>query len=781
MDKKYSKDTDLKEIITPYLHRWKYFVGFVLLMLILAIYFIKSTAPVYKAQTSVLIKDAKNMSSASGDFGILQSLGGFGGMGTNSIENEIGIFQSKSIIEDVLKDFNFQTPVFSKQTFYNLELYKNTNPYVIHVIQEKKDADLPKKPIYISTKNNEIVLSCTEWEDEIKSTFDKTISLPFAVIMISKNPNYVVSKDIKMDNVFFTYNDYESTVTQYQEMLEVDLLDKEGTIISISANFKNKEKAKDFLNRLVVQYNIYASKDKNIESKKTKDFIDNRITLISKELGNVESQKEGFKSSNNIVDLATEARISLQQKEQSKAQLLEIGTQIELNRILQGALNRKGSSDVLPLNIGLENEAAAKVIQEYNALVLQKNKYLENATPDHPLVRETTQQIEQIKSSLAQSLQKNVTSLELARNKVEDQLGASQNNIGKIPTQEKLFRNIERQQQIKENLYLLLLQKREEAAISLEITADKARTIDKAFIYKKPVAPKKVLILLFFLILGFFIPFAIIYIKELLQTSIVKRSDITKATLNPILAEIPRLKSKESSLISFNDISPMAEAFRIFATNLKFMLGKNDDVQTIMVTSSVKGEGKTFVSANLSIVLASGRSRVLVVGADVRNPQLQRYNPSMKLAKGLSEFLGGEDLPLNEIIHPSGYNENCDFLYSGAIPPNPTDLLENGRLEVLLHQIKELKKYKYIILDTAPLMLVTDSFIIVDKSDVVVYVTRANVTEKVYLEFMNEAVANKKLLNVGIVLNGVEEDNFGYGNKYGYGYHADKKKWWKRG
>jgi len=199
-----------------------------------------------------------------------------------------------------------------------------------------------------------------------------------------------------------------------------------------------------------------------------------------------------------------------------------------------------------------------------------------------------------------------------------------------------------------------------------------------------------------------------------------------------------------------------------------------------MITSSVKGEGKTFISTNLSIILASARNKVLVIGADIRNPQLQRYNPSMKMAKGLTEFLGGEELSLADIIHPSGYNENCDFIYSGSIPPNPTDLLENGRLEVLLEMLKAEKRYKYIVLDTAPMLLVTDSFLIADKADAIVYVTRSEVTENSYIEFLNNSYKDHKIKNVGIVINGMKESNFGYGNKYGYGYHADeKRKWWQ--
>ncbi|RZJ48943.1 MAG: polysaccharide biosynthesis tyrosine autokinase, partial [Flavobacterium sp.] len=743
------------------------------------VYYIKSSAPVYKAQTSVLIKDAKNMTAASGDVGVLQSFGGFSGMGTNSIENEIAVFKTKTIIEDVLKDLNFQTPIYAKQTLNNIELYGDTSPYIINVIQEKNDAQLPKKPIWIKSKGNEIILSSDEWEKNITTSYNTTTNLPFAILMIRKNPKFKAPKKIELSETYFEYNNFEETVNYFQEALAADLLDKDGTIINISVNFENKEKAKDFLNGLVRQYNSYAIQDKNLESKKTKDFIDRRIVLISKELGSVETEKEGYKSANNMVDLPTEAGINLQLKEQSKAQLLEIGTQLELNRILKSSLNKKGLGDVLPLNIGLESEAASQAIQQYNALVLQRNKYLESATPDNPLVQNANNEIAELKSSLSQSLQKNVTSLELAKTKVESQLGGSVQMINKIPTQEKLFRSIERQQQIKENLYLLLLQKREEAAISMEIASEKARVIDRAFVMSKPVAPRKLVILGAFAAVGLLMPFAFIYLKEILQSTINRRDDVTKLTKLPVIAEIPQLKNKENPLVSFNDVSPMAEAFRIFVTNLKFLLPGKNETQIILVTSSVKGEGKTFVSTNLSIILASARDKVLVIGADVRNPQLQRYNPTMKSVKGLTEFLSGEEISTNEIIHPSGYNENCDFIYSGSIPPNPTDLLQNGKLQELLAEIKSQNKYKYIVLDTAPLLLVTDSFIIADISDVIVYVTRAEVTEESYIEFLNNSVEENKLKNVGIVLNEVKESNFGYGNKYGYGYGAQEKKWWQ--
>lgn len=779
MDNKNNKDINIKELINPYLKKWKYFVGMVFLMGLLAFFYIKSKSPIYKAQTSVFIKDAKKM-SAAGDMSMLQGLGGLTGMGTNSIENEVGVFESKTIIEDALKEHNFQISLYSKQILNDVELYGITSPYIFNIIREKKDEELPKKPIYIKTNGSQITLSSKEWKKDIVTTFNKTISLPYAIIMISKNPSFKAPKKVEMSELYFYYSDFENTVDNFQESLAVDLLDKDGTIITLSADFENKNKAKDFLNSIVRQYNIYSINDKNIESKRTKDFIDRRITLISKELGDVETQKAGFKSSNNIVDLPSEARINLQLKEQSKAQVLEIETQLELYKILQSSLNKKGNGDVLPLNIGLESDAAGQAIQEYNALVLQRNKYLESATPDNPLVKEANKQITEMRSSLSESLQKNVTSLELARRKVETQLGGSENVIGKIPTQEKLFRSIERQQQIKESLYLLLLQKREEAAISMEITAEKARVIDRAFVFKKPVAPRKMVILGVFLLIGALIPFSIIYLRSMLQSTVITRSDIAKLTKLPVIAEIPKLKNKDNALVSFNDVSPMAEAFRIFVTNLKFLLQSKEGPQTIMVTSSVKGEGKTFISTNLSIILASSRNKVLVVGADVRNPQLQRYNPAMKSAKGLTEFLSGDENSINNIIHPSGYNDNCDFIYSGSIPPNPTDLLENGRFDELLNMVKNLNKYKYIVLDTAPLLLVTDSLLIADKSDVIIYVTRSEVTEKEYFEFLNHSIEDKKLNNVGIVLNGVNQSNFGYGNKYGYGYNAEEKKWWQK-
>lgn len=308
---------------------------------LLAIFYIKSKSPVYKAQTSVLIKDAKKMSAASGDIGVLQSLGGLNGMGTSSIENEVGVFESKTIVEDVLKELNFQTTFYAKNGLKKVELYGESNPYIVRVIQEKENVELPKKPISISSKGNNIILSSDEFEKDITTSFDKTTSLPFAIIMISKNPTYKAPYKVNMSDISFYYSTFDNTVIDYQSSLIVDLLDKDGTIITLAVDFENKDRAKDYLNRLIRQYNIYAINDKNIESKKTKDFIDKRIVLISRELGDVETKKEGYKSSNNIVDLPTEAGINLQMKEQSKAQILEFETQLELNNILQSTLKKK--------------------------------------------------------------------------------------------------------------------------------------------------------------------------------------------------------------------------------------------------------------------------------------------------------------------------------------------------------------------------------------------------------------------------------------------------------
>jgi len=774
------EELNINEILKPYKKKWLWFLISIIITTALAIAYILFTTPVYKAESSVLIKDAKKMSSASGDFGVLAGLGGFAGMGTNSIENEIEIFKSKKIIEDVTHNLKLQVSVFSRERFHDVELYKDTNPIVIHLINEKLYEELPKKPIDIKINGDRITLSSEELKKDLVTTFGRTISLPYANFMILKNPkfNRKKVKKLKLDDLYFTYTDFDKVVNDYQENLEVDLLDKDATVIGLALADINKDKSKDILNDLVNIYNEYAIVDKNTESKKTKDFIDDRIVLISKELGEVESDKERFKIDNDIVDIATEAKIDLQNSNEARKKSLEVGTQIEISRMLLGYIdNQTNSYQVLPTNIGLDNPTATSNITAYNKLVMDRNRLLENATPENPLVKEVSKELGGLKNAMRESIQRYLINLTATKNEIDGEKVYSNQEIRKVPNQERLFRNIERQQQIKENLYLLLLQKREEAAISMAITDNKARVVDSAYILKKAVAPKKVISIVAAWILGLLIPIALIYLKELFNNKVVSKHDIDKFTDVPVLSEIPRLYNKDTEVIGHNDVTPLAEAFRILVTNLNFMLPKKSEAKIIFVTSTIKGEGKTFVSVNLALAMASPKHRVLVVGSDIRNPQLQRYNPQMKNTKGLSEYLYEEVTDVNSIIHPSGFNNNCDFIYSGAIPPNPTDLLQNGRYEELLESLKD--QYDFIVLDTAPLMLVTDSFLIAHVADATLYVTRSEVSEKTFIDFINKNVTNKKILNTALVLNDVHKSNFGYGNKYGYGYQAEEKKWWK--
>lgn len=771
--------SNFKENLKPYFKSWKLFIFTTIIAILLAVLYIKFTTPVYKIKSTVLIKDAKKMSSASGDFNPLAGLAGFNGMGSSSIENEIEIFKSKKITQEIVNNLRLQTQLFSKETFFDKALYGETAPILIQVINEKGlQKDLPLDPYMITINGSVVEINSKDLKQPIKTGFNTTVNLKFANLIILKNKNFNSEKAGKLGPLYFKYRNNEAAVDQVQKAITIDLLTKNSSILGLEVNDSNKQRGKDILNEAVKVYNMDAVTDTNVESSKTKEFIDDRIDIISKELGTVETDKEAFKVQNDIVDIPTEARLNLQMSVESRAKYLEMETQSQLNNILLSYLNKQSNTTILPANVGLNNLAASKTIEVYNNLVLERNRLLESATTENPLVVELTNKIADVKSALRNNLEKNATTINLAKNQYASELGSFNNKIEKFPRMEKLFRSLERTQQIKENLYLLLLQKREESAISMAMTSDKARIVDYAFAETKKEAPKSVIALLAAMVLGFAIPLGYIYIRQLLDNKINTKSDIEKLSRIPVIAEIPKLQSGESELVSTNDLSQMAEAFRILVTNVKFMMPRTSKGKTVFITSSVKGEGKTFISMNLALSLSSPKLKVIVVGSDIRNPQLQRYDPSKKSAKGLTEYLVGDIEDLTTIIHKSASSQYCDIIYSGSIPPAPTDLLDNGQYRIMIDWLRD--HYDYIILDTPPLMLVTDSLILAENADATIYVTRSEVSEKDYLKFANNLVDSKKIVKPSFIINDVHKSNFGYGNKYGYGYQAHQQNWWQK-
>ena len=577
-----------------------------------------------------------------------------------------------------------------------------------------------------------------------------------------------------------------SVAKGYASSLSIAPTSKTTSVVVISLKNTNPRRGRDFINKLLEMYNINANNDKNEVAQKTAEFIDARIGIISKELGSTEQDLENFKRTAGITDLSSEAQIALTGNAEYEKKRVENQTQINLIVDLQKYL--QGSEyEVLPANVGLQDGGLVGAISRYNEILIERNRLLRTSTESNPAIVNLNTSIRAMRSNVQATLDATLKGLQITKADLDREASRYSRRISDAPTQERQFVSIARQQEIKAGLYLMLLQKREENAITLAATANNAQIIDAAIADDNPVSPKRMMVYLVALFFGMGIPVGIIYLIGLTKFKIEGRADIEKLTSLPVVGDIPLADEKSGSIAVFeNKNNLMSETFSNVRTNLQFMLENGKNV--ILVTSTISGEGKSFVSSNLAISLSLLGKKVVIVGLDIRKPGLNKVFNIPQKDHGITQFLTNPSMNLMDLVQPSDINRNLFILPGGAVPPNPTELLARDGLEKAIETLKT--NFDYVILDTAPVGMVTDTLLIGRTADLSVYVCRADYTRKAEFTLVNELSENKKLPNLCVAINGLDLQKkkygyyygygkygkyYGYGKRYGYGYGYGEK------
>ena len=776
------ENIDVKELLFKYLIHWPWFVGAVVACLIAAWVYLYMSTPVYNISATVLIKDDKKGGSA-GMLSGLESLG-LDGMVSSSqnIDNEIEVLRSKTIVKEVVEDLGLYISYTDEDEFPSKNMYK-ASP--VQVSLTPQEADLLEKPMIVEMAlqpQGGMDVNVKIEDDEYQKHFEKLPAvfptdkgtLAFFLtpdsVLSSKRTSEETTTDLEKTtrNITATINQPLAVAKWYSKNMTIEPTSKTTSVAVISLKNSNVQRGKDFINKLLEMYNINTNNDKNEVAQKTAEFINERISIISKELGSTEKDLESFKRGAGITDLTSDAQIALTGSAEYEKKRVENQTQINLLQDLQKYMRNEGY-EVLPSNIGLQDVNLAAAINRYNDVLVERKRLLRTSTENNPTIINLDTSISAMKENVQVSLDRVLRGLFITKADLDREANRYSRRISEAPGQEREFVSIARQQEIKAGLYLMLLQKREENAITLAATANNAKIIDDAIADDAPVSPRSKITYLIALILGVGIPVGVIYLLELTKFKIEGRADVEKLTSAPIVGDIPLTDEKQGAIAVFeNQNNLMSETFRNVRTNLQFMLG--NDKKVILVTSTVSGEGKSFISGNLAISLSLLGKKVVIVGLDIRKPGLNKVFNISKREQGITQYLANPEKNLMDLVQLSDVSKNLYILPGGTVPPNPTELLARDGLDKAIETLK--KNFDYVILDTAPVGMVTDTLLIGRVADLSVYVCRADYTRKNEYTLINELIDGNKLPNLCTVINGLDLKKRKYGYYYGYGKYG---------
>ena len=795
------KEIDIQELLFKYLIHWPWFVGAVIVCLIAAYVYLYVATPVYNISATVLIKDDKKGGNSNNVAGLDEL--GLSGLITSSqsIDNEIEVLRSKTLVKEVVNYLNLYVTYQDDDQIPSKELYK-TSPVQVSMIPQ--EAEKLKENIIIEMvvqPQGSLDVNVKMEDKEIQKHFEKlpailptdqgTLSFFQATDSISSKKNEEVSSPVQdVRHITATISQPMNVARGYCENLSIEPTSKTTSVVTVSLKNSSLQRGQDFINQLLEMYNRNTNNDKNEIAQKTAEFIDERIGIISKELGSTEADLETFKRDAGITDLSSDAQIALTGNAEYEKKQVENRTQISLVEDLKKYLGHN-EYEILPSNVGLKDITLAAQIDRYNEMLIERKRLLRTSTENNPAIINLDTSIRATKANVQATLEGTLQGLFITKADLDREAKRYMRRISDAPGQERQYVSIARQQEIKAGLYLMLLQKREENAIMLAATANNAKIIDDAIADVIPVSPKRSIIYLAALCLGIAIPVVVIFLIDLTKFKIEGRADVEKLTSVPVVGDIPltdEKNTKDGSIAVFgNQNNLMSETFRNIRTNIQFML--QNDKKVILVTSTVSGEGKSFTSANLAISLSLLGKKVVIVGLDIRKPGLNKvFNLSSK-EKGITQYLANPEMDLMSLVQSSDVNKNLYILPGGTVPPNPTELLARDGLDKAIEILK--KNFDYVILDTAPIGMVTDTLLIGRVADLSAYVCRADYTHKAEYTLINELFHEQKLPNLCTIINGVDlkkrkygyyygygkyGKHYGYGKRYGYGYGYGQEK-----